>query len=82
MRVAREEGCALELNSQPERLDLTDTNCRTAKQAGVNLVISSDAHSPRGFSFLEYGIGQARRGWIEAIDVLNTRPLNQLRQRK
>jgi DNA polymerase (family X) len=82
MRVAREEGCALEVNSQAERLDLTDTACMAAKQAGVKLVISSDAHSPRGFSFLEYGIGQARRGWLEADDVLNTRPLQQLRQRR
>jgi DNA polymerase (family X) len=82
MRVAREEGCALEVNSQSDRLDLTDIGCLAARDAGVKLVISSDAHSTRGFSLLRYGIGQARRGWIEAADVLNTRPLNQLRPRR
>ena len=76
LRVAREEGCALEINSQPERLDLTDTACMAAKQAGVKLVISSDAHSTRDLALLDYGINQARRGWIEKEDVLNTRPLN------
>jgi DNA polymerase (family X) len=82
MRVAREEGCALEVNSQADRLDLTDTACLAAKHAGVKLVISSDAHSARGFSLLRYGIGQARRGWLEPADVLNTRPLVELRERR
>ena len=82
MRVARGEGCALEVNSQADRLDLNDTWCLTAKRAGVKLVISSDAHSTRGFRLLKYGVGQARRGWLEAADVLNTRPLSQLRQRR
>jgi DNA polymerase (family 10) len=81
MRAARDEGCALEVNSQADRLDLTDTACLAAKHAGVKLVISSDAHSTRGFGLLRYGISQARRGWLEAGDVLNTRPLEQLRQR-
>lgn len=81
MRVAREEGCALEVNSQTDRLDLTDTACLAAKHAGVKLVIASDSHSTRGFSLLQHGVGQARRGWLEAADVLNTRPLEQLRQR-
>jgi DNA polymerase (family X) len=82
MRVAREEGCALEVNSQTDRLDLNDTACLAARHAGVKLVISSDAHSARGFSLLQYGIGQARRGWLGAADVLNTRPHEQLRQRR
>jgi DNA polymerase (family 10) len=60
---------------------LNDIACMAAKHAGVKLVISSDAHSPRGFALTEYGINQARRGWLEAGDVLNTRPLAQLRQR-
>jgi DNA polymerase (family 10) len=81
LRVAREEGCGLEVNSQPDRLDLTDTACMAAKQAGVKLVVSSDAHHPRDFDVLDYGVNQARRGWIEAADVLNTRSLSQLRQR-
>ncbi len=82
LRVAREEGCALEINSQPQRLDLTDTACIAAKQAGVKLVISSDAHSTRDFALLDYGINQARRGWIEKEDVLNTRTLKNLRPRR
>ncbi|MGH7985356.1 MAG: DNA polymerase/3'-5' exonuclease PolX [Candidatus Binataceae bacterium] len=82
LRVAREEGCALEVNAQPDRLDLTDIACLTAKRAGVKLVVSSDSHSPRGFSLLEHGVDQARRGWIEAGDVLNSRPLETLRPRR
>lgn len=82
LHVAREEGCALEVNSQAERLDLTDNACMAAKQAGVKLVISSDAHHPRDFAMLELGINQARRGWLEPGDVLNTRPLARLRQRQ
>lgn len=81
LHVAHEEGCALEVNSQAERLDLTDSACLQAKHAGVKLVVSSDAHHPRDFAMLQYGVNQARRGWIEPADVLNTRPLTQLRQR-
>jgi len=81
MRAAAAEGCALEVNSQSQRLDLTDTNCIAAKQAGVKLVISSDSHSPKGFGLLQLGINQARRGWIEPDDVLNTRAAEDLRQR-
>ena len=81
LRAAREEGCALEVNSQAERLDLTDSACLAAKHAGVKVVVSSDAHHPRDFAMLEYGVNQARRGWIEPADVLNTRPLENLRQR-
>ncbi|HEY2106673.1 MAG TPA: DNA polymerase/3'-5' exonuclease PolX [Candidatus Binataceae bacterium] len=81
LHVAREEGCALEVNSQAERLDLTDSACLMARHAGVKLVVSSDAHHPRDFAMLQYGINQARRGWIEPADVLNTRPLEKLRQR-
>jgi len=82
LKVAREEGCAMELDSQPDRLDLTETMCMAAKQAGVKIVIASDAHSPRELDLLEYGVNQARRGWIEATEVLNTRPLNSFRQRR
>jgi DNA polymerase (family X) len=82
LRAAYEEGCALEVNSQADRLDLSDVACMAAKQAGVKLVISSDAHSTRGFDMLQYGIAQARRGWLEAADVLNTCSLAHLRQRR
>jgi DNA polymerase (family 10) len=82
LRVAREEGCAMEIDSQPDRLDLTDTACLAAKRAGVKVVISSDAHSTRDFELLDYGINQARRGWIEKEDVLNARSLKNSRPRR
>jgi DNA polymerase (family 10) len=78
--AARERGCFLELNSQPRRLDLTDVYCRHAKELGVMISIDSDSHSPGGFDLLEGGIAQARRGWLEKQDVLNTRPLAALRK--
>lgn len=79
-RHARERGCLLEINAQPERLDLDDTGCRMAMEAGVRLAISSDAHDVHGFGNLRFGIGQARRGWLQAKDVVNTLPLPQLRE--
>lgn len=78
--AARERGCALELNAQPERLDLNDLHCREARDQGVPIAISSDAHSTLDFAGLRFGIGQARRGWLEARDVLNTRPLGEVRR--
>ena len=80
IRKAKERGRFLELNAHPERLDLLDTHCRMAKDEGVLVCVSSDAHSALDFEHLRYGIGQARRGWLEKADVLNTRPLTELRQ--
>lgn len=65
----------------PERLDLTDVGCRMAKQAGVPVVISSDAHHAAQLANLRYGVWVARRGWLEARDVLNTLPLAELKRR-
>jgi DNA polymerase (family 10) len=79
IRQARERGCFLELNAHPERLDLLDTYCRLAKEEGVLVSINSDAHSVMDFNNLRFGVGQARRGWLEKADVLNTRPLHALR---
>jgi DNA polymerase (family 10) len=79
LRKARERGCFLELNSQPSRLDLPDAACRMARDEGVLVSIASDAHGIGELDFLKLGIGQARRGWLRAADVLNTRPLTQLR---
>jgi DNA polymerase (family X) len=81
LEVAREEGVALEVNAQPERLDLTDQACRLARQAGVKLVISSDAHAARQLENLRYGVWVARRGGLEAADVLDTLHLPELRRR-
>jgi DNA polymerase (family 10) len=79
IRKARERGCYLELNAQPERLDLWDTDCQIAREEGVLVSINSDAHSILDFDHLRLGIGQARRGWLEAKDVLNTRSYEELR---
>lgn len=79
IREARNRGCFLELNAHPERLDLLDTQCQMAKEEGVLISINSDAHSIYDFANLRFGIGQARRGWLEKHDVLNTRSLKELR---
>jgi len=80
IQKARERGCYLELNSNPRRLDLYDTYCRIAKDEGVLVAIDSDSHSVNSFSHLRYGVGQARRGWLEKDDVVNTRPLKELKK--
>ncbi len=79
IRKARERKCFLELNAHPDRLDLTDSHCRLAREEKVLIAIGTDAHSIHDFANLRYGIGQARRGWLEKGDVLNTRPLKALR---
>jgi DNA polymerase (family 10) len=79
MRGAVERDCYLELNAQPERLDLMDVHCRLAKQLGLKVVVSTDAHAAAEFDFMRFGIDQARRGWLEKADILNTRPLSELR---
>lgn len=73
-------GCILEINAQPERLDLNDTNCKMAKEIGVKMAISSDSHNISDLSLIRFGINQARRGWIEARDVINCLPLNELKK--
>ena len=80
MRAAKERGCFMELDSQPDRLDLIDIHCKLAKDLGVKVSISTDAHSTADLGFMRWGIGQARRGWLEAADVLNTRPWPELKQ--
>ncbi|MBI5782911.1 MAG: DNA polymerase/3'-5' exonuclease PolX [Gammaproteobacteria bacterium] len=79
IRKARERGCFLELNAHPERLDLLDIYCQMARDEEVLVAISSDAHGTRDFDNLVYGVGQARRGWLEKNDILNARPLKLLR---
>lgn len=80
IEAARERDCFLEVNAQPDRLDLDDNLCRAAKAAGVKVAISSDAHSAAGLDVLRFGVAQARRGWLGPQDVLNTRPLDELRR--
>ncbi len=79
LRHARQRGCFVELNAHPARLDLDDTACQMAKAEGVLVSLNSDAHSVLDFDDLQHGIGQARRGWLENADVLNTRTLDELR---
>ena len=66
---------AVELNANPNRLDLSDVHVRRAKELGVKVVISTDAHAPRALGHMRFGVDQARRGWLEAGDVLNALPL-------
>jgi DNA polymerase (family X) len=80
IREAGRRGCFLELNAHPDRLDLLDIYCQMAKEEGVLVSVDSDAHSTFEFDNLRFGVGQARRGWLERHNVLNTRSLGQLRK--
>jgi DNA polymerase (family 10) len=80
MKAAKDCGCAIELNAQPERLDLTDIQCKVARNTGVMVAVSTDAHSVNDLGFMKYGVLQARRGWLEAADVLNTRSWSALKK--
>lgn len=73
IEAAAERGCFLELNAQPRRMDLADVWCKAAKEAGVRIAISTDAHDVEQLDLMRIGVGYARRGWLEADDVLNTR---------
>jgi DNA polymerase (family X) len=73
MQVALERGCFLEINAHPSRLDLDDAHCRMAREMGLKVAISTDAHTANGLDMMRFGVDQARRGWLEAGDVLNTR---------
>lgn len=75
--AAARHGVALEINCQIDRLDLNDVHARFARDRGVALVISSDAHSRHGFGVLRWGVLVARRAWLTPGDVLNTRPFDQ-----
>ncbi len=76
--AAKEYNVILEINSQPIRLDLNDQNIRRAKEAGVKMVINTDSHRKDQLRFIELGIAQARRGWAEKEDIINTQPLEKL----
>ncbi len=75
---ALETGTYLELNSQPDRLDLRDVHARAAAEAGVGIVIDSDAHQVDALDYVELGVGQARRAWLGPAQVVNTRPWSEL----
>ena len=77
---ALETGTFLEIDSQPDRLDLTDVHARAAREAGLKLVIDSDGHELGALDYVELGIGQARRAWLTKDDVLNTRTWAQIQK--
>jgi DNA polymerase (family X) len=70
---AAETGTALEVSGQPERLDLRDANVRLAVEAGVPLVVDTDAHSIAALDYMRFGVATARRGWATAAHIVNTR---------
>jgi DNA polymerase (family 10) len=78
LKIAKETGTILEINSYPERLDLNDLNIKKAKEMGVKMVINTDAHHVDQMRFIELGIAQARRGWAEKGDIINCWPLEKL----
>jgi len=78
LEAAARTGTMLEINSAPDRRDLNDPNARAAAQAGIPIVINTDAHRTRGFDVLRYGVATARRGWLTAAEVANTRPWAEL----
>jgi len=72
LKAAKETNTILEINSFPERLDLKDIYIKKAKEAGVKMVINTDSHHIDHLRFIEYGIAQARRGWAEKEDIVNS----------
>ena len=77
---AAETGTFLEINSQPNRLDLRDTHARLAGEAGVKIVVNTDAHELRALQHVEMGVAQARRAWLTKEQVLNTRTWPQIKK--
>ena len=77
--AARDSGCHLELNAGPDRLDIDDSHAHAAREAGVKVAISTDAHTIDFLKCMRFGVDQGRRGWLTPQDVINTRPLEELR---
>jgi DNA polymerase (family 10) len=71
-------GIALEINAQPDRLDLNDLHVFRAREMGVELIINTDAHSAAQLDLMRFGVGVARRGWCEAGHILNTKPVEEV----
>ncbi len=80
LHAAKERGCFLEINAAPQRLDLNEFHAKLAKDIGVKLSISTDAHSIDNLFNMRFGVYQARRGWLEKEDILNTRPWQELKK--
>lgn len=80
MKAAQRTGCILEVNAHPDRLDLNDVHCKMAKDMGVKVALSTDTHRLGNLDYMRFGVGQARRGWLEADDVINTRSVTELKK--
>ncbi len=80
MRAAKERNCFLEINAQPSRLDLNEIACKMAKDMQLKLAISTDSHSTQQLNNMQFGIYQARRGWLSSEDIINTRSLSELKK--
>ncbi len=80
LSAAAELKCCVEINAEPDRLDLNDLHAHAAKSKGVKIAVSTDAHSMHGFKYIRFGIDQARRAWLCPDDVINTRSLAELRK--
>jgi len=78
LKKAKETGTILEINSSPDRLDLKDTNIKKAKEMGIKMIINTDSHQKEQLCLIEFGIAQARRGWAEKKDIINTQPFEKL----
>ena len=78
LKIAKETGTILEINSSPQRLDLNGFYIRRAKAEGVKMIIDTDSHHKDQLNLMEYGVSQARRGWAEKEDIINTKPLAEL----
>ncbi|GAI16530.1 unnamed protein product, partial [marine sediment metagenome] len=78
LQAAARTNTMLEINGMPSRLDLKDIHTYRARELGVELVINTDAHSTEHLEFVRFGVGIARRGWCQAQDILNTRPLSKV----
>ena len=78
IEAARDRGVVIELNAQPDRLDLPHNYCKLAAETGVFVVVSTDAHSTENLLRMKNGITEARRGWLTKGDVINTRPLAEM----
>ena len=77
LHCAKENGVIVELNAHPERLDLKDSHLMLARDLGLKVAISTDAHSVRHLDLMHYGVEQARRAWLEAGDIVNCLPLDE-----
>jgi DNA polymerase (family 10) len=80
MKAAQRNGRVLEVNAHPERLDLNDVHCKMAKDMGVQVALSTDTHRLGDLDYMRFGVGQARRGWLEPEDVINTKSVKELKK--